>query len=223
MQKIYSIYFPLNEQTFIEVKAPHKEKDLFRYDEIAIYFFDTLGPTYLVYSHDFAIEAFRRFEGCLLELLENKLVLHPSINPTIPSQDIGYLWNEFLQGKDYLIARYDERESISYWAGERYLLWSASKLCLKTNFASWIYSWQDKIYLEITPVYRWHCPIDRHMDEFKKIISFTSYKKFIKNYHPCLTVEIDKKTAQSWLKKIQSILSTIEANDSKYFTRPLNV
>ncbi len=200
-----SIDFCLDEQEGLSLKTSHSEA-LIRFSQVEIIFYDNLGNDYKLYS-DNIFRALIKFEDLLRAVLSYKFVLNSSINPTSRSQDIGYLWNETLRDKDYIIKKIGE-DGIPYWAGEKYILWLVNKPRLTT----WLYNWDNKIIFEVTPNWNY--------DEPKKNKNYMTYEKFLKNYKPCLFKEIPKETAETWLKQVQELLAVIKINDRKYLKIP---
>lgn len=186
------IIFKINNDSFFKIEQSGQFDELFRYDEVIILFYYKENK-YVVFNNDFLIWALR----CLLELefaIDNKLELDKSMK-----LDIGYLWNEILHNND-----------LSDWPGEKYLLWS-SKKGLSTT---WLYNKNGKIYLEISPTYKWHSLKPKKNDK-----DYITYKEFIKNYKPIAIIEIDKEVAKKWLIQTNELLKIIEQNDKLYFDK----
>lgn len=202
--KTFDIYFKVNDKEYIKIECPHQEEDLFRYDEVTISFCDSNGHQYTLYTDDFIIEALRCFQVLLERVINNRSALDTSIESGITSRDIGYLWNEDLQAKDYLVTAINS-DGVKYWIGLNHLLWSSLR-----NLTTWLYNSQNKIFIEITPVYQWH------FNNPKKDHIFVTYDEFMKNYRPCVIREISKEIAQEWLAKVNQLLKIVEANDQKY-------
>jgi hypothetical protein len=126
--------------------------------------------------------------------IDNKLKLHESI-----TKDIGLLWNEELHDTPGLT--YENAHGIDYWVGLRNLLYSPSG-----GPSSWLYNKDNKVFLEIAPVYRWHHTVP------KKNIDYIPYDNFVSNYQPDLIIELDKKNLTTLLNKIDTWLTTINKN-----------
>ncbi len=131
----------------------------------------------------------------LSKALTNNLKQHPSI-----TRDLGLLLNkDFHQDTDL--------EYIGdFWIGNENLLWDTPS-STKPNLATWLYnSIDDKIILEITPIYHWHFdepqPGERHI----------SYEKFMETYQPLLFKTIPLEMAKQWLLQIQKLEKQIEQN-----------
>lgn len=158
----------------------------------------------IYYDQTTSLELYNYCVGEILEIfkiklekaLTNKLKLHESIQ-----MDVGFLLNEFVQKRQALPLL--ESGMGTDWVGVVNLIWSTDKL------ATWLYSKDNKIFLEITPVYAWH------LLEQKKTEQFYSYEEFIKNYKPIVIFEISKDLAQQWLMKIDEMLNFIQQNEQK--------
>jgi len=134
----------------------------------------------------------------LTKALKNDLKLHKSI-----TQDIGYLYNEELQGNPGLF--YTKLEERDYWIGNNYLLWSH-------KFATWLYNDNDgNIILEITPIY------PGIFIDPAETANGTTYEKWIEGYKPCFTQKIPLDIAENWLKQASSILKVIDENIKREF------
>jgi hypothetical protein len=193
------IAFSLGQQEGIEIEIPCKVGDILRYDEVKVFFRCQDKKEYLIYK-DFAIAALTELTSLLELAIKDELNLDKSM-----TEDIGYWWNQHLQGKDSLSDSL-VNESISS-AALRTLLWSAAR-----RSSTWLYNRDGKIFLEITPTYPWHFDNDEAESNKRYIL----YDEFIKNYKPYVIRELSKKTAQRWLKQAQELIQIIESNDSKY-------
>ena len=83
-------------------------------------------------------------------------------------------------------------------------MWDGNK------FDTWLYNQNDKIYLEITPIYTWL------FRKPKKGDGFIPFDQWIKDYKPLALIEIDKATAQQWLDQAGQLMQEIEKADEKY-------
>jgi len=142
------------------------------------------------------------FNDLLTKALKIKLKLHKSI-----TKDIGYLWNEKLQGKPGLI--YMKLEDRNYWVGLNNLLWS-TRDTMNPQLDTWIYNDHvENIILEITPAYPWHFS---DLEEAEKDINYLPYEEWIKSYKPLLATTIPKDVAHTWLEQSNNILKIIDEN-----------
>ena len=133
----------------------------------------------------------------LTKALSNQLHLDASI-----TADIGYLYNEELQGKDGLV--YKEIEKDDYrWVGGSYSLWSYT-------VETWLYNKDGEIFFEVTPIYPGNFFVEPEKEH-----EIVPYDQWIQNYEPILIRQISKHTAQVWLEQANSILQLIEANMKK--------
>jgi hypothetical protein len=138
------------------------------------------------------------FTNLLTKSLNDELKLHSSIQ-----KDIGFLYNEQLQGKPGFI--YEKLEKRNYWIGNQYNLWSP---CIaKGNLTTWIYNDIDgSIIFEITPIY----PDSSGNPE--RAAKFIPYEQWIKKYKSYLIRIIPRDVAQQWLDQCNAILKQIEEN-----------
>lgn len=158
-------------------------------DDVSIFFIDD-GKEYLLYDNDTILWALRCLSSSLEKSLEEKLKLPEFLK----SYDIGFMWNTTIHET---IKNPDNKSLPSEWQ-DNYLIWNFKE------FALWMYNKNDSIYLQITPVYKWHF-IDPKQNEH-----FISYEKFMDNYKPITTLTLDKKVAQKLLDKAQSLLKKLE-------------
>lgn len=197
------IKFKINDKEYIEVVLQCKLQDIYRFEEIEIIFNDK-NKKYTLFEKDFIIEALSGFYDLLNKVLKNQLQMHNSIK-----QDIGYLWNEYLQNNNnHNSVKKINKEGRKYWVGEDYLLWSSL-----FDISTWLYNKNNLIYLEIAPVYKWH-----HSDP-KEGEEFVAYDEWIKDYKPIAIIEIKKEIAEEWFKKTEEILEIIEEFDRKYLKK----
>lgn len=191
-----AIKFMINSGRYIEMEISGPEQGLFMCDEVKIILYDN-GHEYVLYDDIEIRYAIEKLNTLLTKALHNKLQLHESIQ-----QDIGYLWNELLQDRLKLLARVNQ-EGGNRWIGTCYLLWEIKGL------DTWLYNKDEKIFMELAPVYKWH------FDDPETGEDYITYDEFIKDYKPYLIVEIDKKVAQQWLAKTEELMQIIQDNYEK--------
>jgi len=154
---------------------------------------------YILYTNDWVVEALGMLKALLTKAIDNRLILHDSI-----VNDIGYLWNEYLQDKIEHDFVQEPLEQSTCWVGTKYLLLSTPR-----SLSTWLYNEGNDIYLEITPIYFWHFS-DRKENE-----KFISYDEFIKHYKPLVTIKIKKNVAQKWLKIVSKLAEIAQKNHEK--------
>jgi len=154
------------------------------------------GPTYfnILDLHNF-----------LKKALNNELSLDKSI-----TQDIGYLANKYNYNENeegFIIKQF--QNGLETWVGYTNLLWYAYKD--DKAYETWIYNDQNKnIILEITPAYPYF-----YCDKNKEP-NYISYKKWIKNYQPYITIHIPHSTALKWLQTAEHIIKTVDDNIKRW-------
>lgn len=187
--------------SLIEIVLPCKLEDLYRYEDIEIFFIYE-GKKYSVFKFNFLFYALEAFNPLLKKSLNYDLYLDSAVD-----KDIGYLFNEYLHETSIgnFIEQEDHKDSDPLrWVGQKYLVWSAPG-----GYEAWLYNKNDSIYFEVTPSYKWHF-LDPEKGE-----KFVTYKKWIKSYEPVAIIELKKEVAQELLKETEKILNFITENDKK--------
>lgn len=199
-----NIILKINNESYFKVKPENKY--WCKFDDIII-FFHYKKKKYLALKYECLFSGINDLKGLLELALDNKLQLHKSIN-----SDIGYLWNEYLQGnKDDLFFKMND-DGTKEWIGKDYLLW-----CPSQGENTWIFNKDNRIFLEVTPGYKWHFS---DIEEAKKNEKdYITYDEFIKNYKAIAIVEIDKEVARKLLIQLDDFLKHIEENDKHDFDK----
>ena len=136
-------------------------------------------------------------------VIDGNLRLHSSIQ-----QDLGYLWNEELQGNPGLFYVSEKDEKSSYWVGLNYFLCSNGRIA--SRITTWLYNdEQGNIILEATPVYKWSMLEYDPADGFP----FVSYEDFMKDYKLIFKKIIPKQVAQRWLLQAQQLYEVFYENE----------
>lgn len=191
----------ISSTSFIEIVLPCKLEDLYRYEDIEIFFIYE-GKNYSVFKFNFLFYALEAFKPLLEESLSYNLYLHTSID-----KDIGYLFNEYLHGKrgyNLIEQKIYTDSDLLAWVGQKNLVWSSPG-----GYEAWLYNKNESIFFEVTPSYKWH------FLEPEKGDSFVTYKKWIKSYEPVAIIELKREVAQELLKETEKILNFITENDKK--------
>lgn len=124
-------------------------------------------------------------------LLHEGRALHPSFY----KNNIGYLWNDYMQGKKNKKLVYKTgMEGYSYWVGEDYGLWGFSVLN-----AVWLYNKEGHDYLEVTPFYQWYTR------PRKPYGLYQTYSEFKKNYQPIIVLEIPREMLLEWEYRLKTL------------------
>ncbi len=194
--------FKINDQQDITIKNLCFEANhIYRYDPIEIVFNDH-QKEYILFQHDYLMPQVETFYYYLRDAIEGKLPLSE------PAElGLGFLWNQDLYNTN--MKSPDALKDEPVWEGTRYLMWGGNL------FSAWLYNINELIFLEISPTYPWHF---REVNEEE----FTSYQEWIKNYKALCVISIDKKVAQQWLQKLETLMKEIELNDAKYLHKEQN-
>ncbi|AQY51490.1 hypothetical protein PWEIH_14961 [Listeria weihenstephanensis FSL R9-0317] len=190
---INKLYLSVNDQDRLELHIPSTEIDIHRYDEIKI-LLKALHDTFTLYSEDFIIEAIVALKNLLEKVLNNELEVPDSLSKL----EIGRLSNDSYQDiEDDLI--YEDAN----WIGTKFNVWSTN------NLETWLYNKKGEIYIQVTPVYRWHFAKPKSNDKF------SCYSQFVKEYKIIYKAKIERDNAIQWLNKCKEIINIIEMNQRK--------
>jgi len=188
---------PINDAQYVTLEFLDRASALRILDYLTIAYYKG-AKRYILYPEDYVAGVLWSFESLLAKVVCGQLPLHESI-----TEDIGFLWHEYLQDKKEHNFVEKPLENSTYWVGQTH------HLCESKKWDTWLYNKNDAIYFEITPSYHWHfCKPQRNE-------KFVSYKKFVKKYKPLAIIKIDKKVAQGWLKIVSRLLATAQKNHAE--------
>ena len=190
------ITFKIDETNAIILELPRVLAEAFRYDEIFVFLNQNNQNKNILYQ-DFLIAGLRDFERGLSDAISGKLNRDNEVG------DLGYLWNEKLNGKKLPMTM--DAEGNKFWVGQQFILFDSPEPA-----TTWLFEKNKKFWIEITPVYPWH-----HTDP-KEGEKFITYEEFMKSYKPIAFFEVSRETLEEWQKKVQELLATVEANDGKH-------
>jgi hypothetical protein len=188
------IVFPLaeNKSFFILVPPVHVKatwyqepsEDLNKFDEVFFMYETEMGCFFLANDEELHI-----ILDTLITVLQKCLYNPNDLRLEEPAQcgRLGFYYNETTikddQGYDF----------------SRYWLFSTKEV------QTWIYALNKKMYIEISPSWRW-----LYNKPATSGPRYSSYEEFIKNYKRIALEEISHKTAQQWLKQCEMLLKEIE-------------
>ncbi len=187
--------FQINKNQHIDILIPDlKDKfnfyydpanDLNKFDEVFVLLKGKNNKTEIV-GQDMADMIISSFQEILTRVLNNKAILLNDIEPG----KLGYQYS--------IEARKSDDEEWDYYAD--YSIWSGGFATKENMQRVWMYNYDNKIYLEVSPIYPW---LYEESEKDEKIVNF---KDFAKSCKPILVQEISKETAQKWLSKCNKIL-----------------
>ena len=157
-----------------------------KFDQVKIFFYDN-DTKYLLSENDYFMPQIEPFYWRCKVILDEKRQLPPFFNV-----DLGYLYNKYMQDDN---KEEGVNDSVDLY---HYLVCSGKK------YAAWLYIKNDIIFLQITPIYKWH------FNEDINDKNFISYENFSKNYKSFLTIEIPRRIIQKWEKKLKCIVDKLE-------------
>jgi|GEM_PF-3550453 len=197
------IILPISDISTLTIETDCPAKELTPYCDINIVLQDK-GKQYVLYGNDCIAGTIWGLASFFEAVLNNVLELDQSIN-----QDIGYLWNEIVQYE------YDESFPTSelkrYEFIRRYKLWDA---WYKNGqeLITWIFTQNNKIMLEVTPLYVWQSSDENN---YKNDKDYLTYDEFIKSYKPELIIELPREIVQQWVIKFKELVTLIQENHEK--------
>ncbi|MBP6870317.1 hypothetical protein KBC04_05515 [Candidatus Babeliales bacterium] len=154
-------------------------------------------------DHFFLNHNYEKFQLSYFLIASNieKLIIHlkKCLNnqknlPENLSQDVGYLWNLYINADNDPQLEY---ANIDYEFLDNFDLWYST-------FTTWIYNDQEgNIFLEITPSYP---------HTFSANFSYQDFLTWMQNYKPLFKTILPRKIAEQWLIQAQQILDTIDEN-----------
>ncbi len=173
--------FMNNNETIFSIKG---ESSYEAFTEVEIIFYKE-DKKYIVFR-DFIIEGIKSLKISLIMALASKL------KKSLDEKSFGLIWNEYCKNLNL--------DEIADDPIKLYHLWSTT---VDNGIETWIYNSGEKIYIEISSMYRWN------FDETDSI-NLEKYEDFTKNYKPIAVLEITKQTASCWLEKCEEILAKIK-------------
>ncbi|MBI2774575.1 hypothetical protein HYX58_01070 [Candidatus Dependentiae bacterium] len=129
------------------------------------------------------------------------------------------LYNQLIRAKQGLISlpKGINIGTLSYHINESTYLSEqvgGKRLINSMNFSVWslpagkaqtyMYTSQNKLYLEIGVFYRWH-----YIERTDADIDYIPYEDFIKNYKPILVDEVTNEMASNWMQQCESLLKQL--------------
>ncbi len=198
------LIFHISESQSIQIIIDENDKvniygyetdDLHVFDEVEVRYID--GEQEVVLAKDIVREIVSVFSASLEKSLKNKLSLDKSLAIGKVSQKYSYL--------------FDDMDSIF----TKYSVWSSPESKIHT----WLYNRDNKIYLEISPIYPWlyQTPqFDEHINNDKPIVIVAlpndtiSFDEYMNNYKPIAVVELQEQRVQTWIDQCDTLLQKIE-------------
>lgn len=180
--KSIDVVMPSVEDKFNSYCAPIS--NLHEFDEITVIFKEKRHET--IIGSDL-VEIIVSWPKQKLEKVLNEELILPD---NIEIGNLGYRYN---------VTTYDEHhENFNY---ARFTLWSGG--LTESNLHAFIYNRDNKIYLEIAPVYPWI------WDEPTTNNDHISFNEFMKTYKSIAIEEINRTTIQKWIEQCNKILNTM--------------
>lgn len=156
---------------------------LHKFDEVTVEYKNVNGDS-IELSKDILNEIAGVFNNVLKKLISNKKQLLSGIK----KGSLGYVLNHVINEKQ------DDDLSL-FW------VWSS-----REHTATLMYSVEEKIYMEIVPLYPWTF-IEPSNEE-----NYISFEEFMKNYKPYVFEVVDKSIAIKWQEQCEGILKMVDSD-----------
>jgi hypothetical protein len=185
--------FEITKNTSIEILIPNAQ-DKFNYyyeateklnvfDQLTVLLKQNNEATIL--AEDMVDITITIYNNMLEKALQNQVILPEGI-------DLGQI------GRSYnLDIMYEISDAIDY---SLFSVWSHK------NSRTWLYNNNNKMYLEVSPLYPW---LYSDLEEAQKEKDFISFDEFMKTYKPIFFGEIPRASAEHWVRQCDKILESI--------------
>jgi len=179
---------------------PCKKEDMESFDYVTVKYLKE-QIEYTLYDDDFATEAIQTFKNSLEQALNFKM----QIQSEYINKGIGYYYNIYTNKLRTTCDRslVDPAKNFIVWSTPSYI-----------GIETFIYNVRDKIYIEISPLYKWHDGYPEDEDENKD--EYVPFDDFLNNYKPIDIVSIDRSVAERWLDFCCDMIEIFKENDKKY-------
>lgn len=185
--KFIEVYYPDIENKFNYYYKPSEK--LHKFDEIMITL-NINNDSVLIYN-DMLEEfpnVYRQIRRAKDQLLD------------VPVSLVGNMVHSLNESnKTYVKKKYRDINFSNYWV--------LSTSTINGGVQTFMYTFENKIYLEVGQLYKWH-----HTLKKKTNTDYIPIEKFIKDYKPILFQEISIKTVENWTAICDPILKEIERN-----------
>lgn len=195
--------FIINKDVWIEVILPSEcEKinyfyeptlKLHKFDEATVYLKREENSTII------ARDAIQEIVAPLWKSLYNSLHGKNLLSEGSFVGKVGWLFNKdayalHCVSDEEIISYEDTLDYSSYW------LWSST-----FDIETWMYTHNNKIYIEIAPIYD-----QLYLENFKR--DDEAFEAYISNYKPLLCTEVSYDEAERWLKKCEDLIKQIDSD-----------
>ena len=175
---------------------PCKKEDIKPFDIVSIEYIKE-QIEYDLYVDDFATEAITSLKNQLKKALNFEL----HIQNEYINKGIGYYYNIYVNKLWTTDAQslVDPSQNFSLWSTPTHI-----------GIETFMYNIDDKIYIEISPIYKWNCDYPENESEYE------TFDNFLNNYKPIDIVSIDRSVAERWLDFCCDMIKIFKENDKKY-------
>lgn len=126
---------------------------------------------------------YKHFHGVLTNIVKDNLFLPADV----AVGEVGYIHNMDI-----------ETDNDDFYNFAKF------SLCNNSEIMTFLYSKNDKIYLEVSPLYPWFYQEPEPHEEY------IPFREYIKAYKPIALYEISRETAQKWLHQCETIMEMVD-------------
>lgn len=188
------IVFQLSENQSIQTIIDELDKiNIYGYESEGLHIFDEVQVEYvhnnqtILLKQDIVREVVEVFCNTLVMVLKNELLLDRSLT----AGKVSYFYSK------NIYMTFDDLEKADD-IFPKYWVWSSS------NIATWLYSLDSKIYLEISPTYPWLF-LDPEQDDV-----YISFDEYTNEYKHIALVELPESLVRLWIDQCTMLLQTME-------------
>jgi len=183
--------FQISESQSIQILIDEQNKvNRYGYESEGLHIFDEVEVRYIgddqetLLATDIVREIVDNLYASLEEALNNKL----SLDKYLAIGKVGYFFSKATH-------RNNNRSKKMADIIPKYWVWS-----LPTSIQTWLYTVDNTIYLEISPIY----------SPYTQNELYISFDKYANSYKPIVVVELQKHLVQAWIHQSHSLLQTME-------------
>ncbi|MEI4803853.1 hypothetical protein WAZ07_21995 [Bacillus sp. FJAT-51639] len=181
----------------IQIHLPCEIKNVKSFDNVSIKYIKG-SIEYDLFVNDFISEAIKTLNYFLNKALHFEL----KIKGEYKEKGIGYYHNIY----SHELWTNDDLDIID--PAEDFLVWSTPS---HIGIETYMYNFQDKIYIEVSPVYKWNSD---YPDDEKE---YETFEKFINQYQVIDVINVNRDILLQWQKICLEILEIAALNDRKKF------
>ncbi|WP_334077027.1 hypothetical protein [Paenibacillus sanfengchensis] len=194
---LHTIRLEISKSQEILLYLPCEKQDVVFLTDVSLKYWRDGKMICDLFVHDFFIEAVKQLYNLLTKALNNELQLKSDF----VEKGIGFYHNIYMH--ELWTTDNSDRSD----PAEEFLLWSSHTEVSNETF---IYNIEDKIYLEISPFYKWDSDYPDDETEYQ------TFEEYVLQYQMIDLIHIEQDTAKQWQKILHELLKITQTNESLY-------